>query len=153
MSNGDRPSGLIVKSDGKELVIKTEFAGEVIVQWAAITEINSTDTLHLLVRDRQALAGRVKILPGNVEVEAQDKGPVAISRDSQLLAITIQPDFFATQSGRTDCLGEIIASGIYCRRGTVAPTLVLLLPAATARQKIWLAFTADRKIRSDHLGM
>jgi hypothetical protein len=32
MSNGDRLSGLIVKSDGKELVIKTEFAGEVTVQ-------------------------------------------------------------------------------------------------------------------------
>src|SRR5438876_10710079 len=51
MSNGDRLSGLIIKSDAKALVIKTEFAGEVTVQWGAISEINSTDPLHVTVRD------------------------------------------------------------------------------------------------------
>ena len=53
MSNGDRLSGVIIKSDGKELVIKTEFAGEVTVKWSAITEINSTDPLHVAVREGQ----------------------------------------------------------------------------------------------------
>jgi hypothetical protein len=81
MSNGDRLSGLIVKSDGKELVIKTEFAGEVTVQWAAIT-INSTNALHAAVRDGQTLVGQMKTTQGKVEVETREKGPVVISKDA-----------------------------------------------------------------------
>ena len=33
LKNGDRLTGTIIKSDGKSLVIKTEFAGEVTVDW------------------------------------------------------------------------------------------------------------------------
>ena len=36
LKNGDRLSGSIEKSDDKTLVMKTEFAGEVTVQWAAV---------------------------------------------------------------------------------------------------------------------
>jgi hypothetical protein len=39
LKNGDRLTGSIEKSDDKTLVIKTEFAGEVTVQWAAVQEI------------------------------------------------------------------------------------------------------------------
>ena len=37
LKNGDRYSGTIVKSDAKELVLKTEFAGTVTIQWDAVT--------------------------------------------------------------------------------------------------------------------
>jgi len=60
MSNGDRLGGLIIKSDGKKLAIKTEFAGDVSVQWTAITEINSTNALHVAVRDGQGARGGVE---------------------------------------------------------------------------------------------
>ena len=42
LKNGDRLTGTIEKSDDKSLVIKSEFAGEVTVQWDAVQEINST---------------------------------------------------------------------------------------------------------------
>src|SRR5580765_2775382 len=51
LKNGDRLTGDIVKSDGKTLVIKSEFAGEVAVQWAAIDTITSTQTLHVGLKD------------------------------------------------------------------------------------------------------
>ncbi|HTF43854.1 MAG TPA: hypothetical protein VK641_08155, partial [Terriglobales bacterium] len=35
LKNGDRFSGSIEKSDGKTLVMKTEFAGEVTIQFSA----------------------------------------------------------------------------------------------------------------------
>ena len=82
MSNGDRLSGLIIKSDAKALVIKTEFAGEVTVQWGAISEINSTDPLHVTVRDGKPLVGKIKSSQNNVEVETREKGPVLIPKDS-----------------------------------------------------------------------
>jgi hypothetical protein len=36
LKNGDRLTGTIVKSDGKTLLIKTEFTGDITVQWPAI---------------------------------------------------------------------------------------------------------------------
>jgi hypothetical protein len=37
-----------MKADDKTLVIKTEFAGDVTVQWPAVQEIHSTQALHLV---------------------------------------------------------------------------------------------------------
>ncbi|HXT76099.1 MAG TPA: hypothetical protein VN780_07380, partial [Candidatus Eisenbacteria bacterium] len=47
LKNGDRISGTIVKSDAKTLLIKTEFAGDVNVQWDAVISIVSLQPLHL----------------------------------------------------------------------------------------------------------
>ena len=42
LKNGDRLTGTIVKSDGKTLLIKTEFAGEVNVQSDAVSAMVSS---------------------------------------------------------------------------------------------------------------
>ncbi len=47
LKNGDRISGAIVNSDGKVLTLKSDFAGEVKIQWDAITSITSSQNLHL----------------------------------------------------------------------------------------------------------
>ena len=52
LKNGDRLTGTIEKSDGKTLIIKTEFAGEVTVEWPAIQEITSTQSLHVTLERR-----------------------------------------------------------------------------------------------------
>ena len=39
LKNGDRLSGNIVSGDGKTLLLKTDFAGDVTIQWDAITGI------------------------------------------------------------------------------------------------------------------
>lgn len=36
LKNGDRLTGTIVKSDGKTLVLHTDYAGDVNVNWSAI---------------------------------------------------------------------------------------------------------------------
>ncbi len=41
LSNGDRLTGAIVKSDAKNLVLKTEFAGEVTIQWDAVRDVEA----------------------------------------------------------------------------------------------------------------
>jgi putative salt-induced outer membrane protein YdiY len=47
LKNGDRLTGSIVKSDGKELTIKTDFAGDVTVKFSAIQGIVSTGDLNV----------------------------------------------------------------------------------------------------------
>ena len=47
MKNADRLTGSITKSDGKVLVIKTDYAGDVTVKFDAIQSITSTGDLNV----------------------------------------------------------------------------------------------------------
>ncbi len=45
LKNGDRLTGSITKSDGKQLVIKTDYAGDVTVKFDAIQSLRPQATL------------------------------------------------------------------------------------------------------------
>jgi small nuclear ribonucleoprotein (snRNP)-like protein len=76
LKNGDRLTGTIEKSDNKALVIKTEFAGEVTVQWPAVQEINSTQPLHVSLSDGKTVVGTVTTSDGNLAVATPNAGTV-----------------------------------------------------------------------------
>jgi len=59
LKNGDRLTGTVTKSDDKTLLIKTEFAGDVEIQWPAVQEINSTQPPARDARQRTIVAGTV----------------------------------------------------------------------------------------------
>jgi hypothetical protein len=74
LTNGDRLTGDVIRSDGKTLVIKTEFAGEVTIQWAAIDTITSTQPLHVGLKDGQTIVGTVSPSDGKVQLQTQGGG-------------------------------------------------------------------------------
>ena len=41
LKNGDKITGTVVKSDGKTLVFKTDYAGDLSISWAAIQDLSS----------------------------------------------------------------------------------------------------------------
>jgi small nuclear ribonucleoprotein (snRNP)-like protein len=47
LSNGDRLTGEIVKSDGKTLTLKTESAGTVEIKWSAIKAMSSDKPVYV----------------------------------------------------------------------------------------------------------
>ncbi len=79
---GDRLTGSIVKSDAKTLVLKTEFAGDVTVQWSAIDTINSTQPLHVGLAGGQMVVGPVGTKDGQIQVTTASAGVVTASKDS-----------------------------------------------------------------------
>lgn len=82
MKNGDRLSGSIVKYDGKNLVIKSEFAGLATIPWDAVTGINSTEPLNVGLKDGQVVVGLVTTTSeGGIQVATQDAGTVNAARD------------------------------------------------------------------------
>jgi putative salt-induced outer membrane protein len=85
LKNGDRLTGDIVKSDEKALVIRSEFAGEVTVQWAAVDTISSTQTLHVGLKDGQTIVGTVVPNEGKVQLQTRDAGPILTTKDSILV--------------------------------------------------------------------
>jgi hypothetical protein len=82
LKNGDRLSGAIVKSDDKTLLIKTDLAGDVNIQWDAVTAIVSSQTLHLSLKDGQTIVGVVNTNDGKFEVATKDTGPVVAPKDT-----------------------------------------------------------------------
>lgn len=82
LNNGDRLTGAIEKSDGNVLVIKTEFAGEVTVQWSAIQEIKSDQTLHVGLKSGQTVVGSGATSDGQLEVSTKTAGNVETTKES-----------------------------------------------------------------------
>jgi putative salt-induced outer membrane protein YdiY len=82
LKNGDRLTGAIVKSDAKTLLVKTEFAGDVTLKWEAITGIESSQALHLVLKDGQTVVGTVTTADGKLEVATKETGKVEAYRDA-----------------------------------------------------------------------
>jgi len=76
LKNGDRLTGSIEKSDGKTLLLKTEFAGEVSVQWAWIQAITSTQPLHVGTNNGKTVVGAVTTSEGSLAVSTASSGTV-----------------------------------------------------------------------------
>lgn len=82
LKNGDRLTGTIVKSDGKTLTIKSEFAGTVSVPLDAVTQITSDQPLYLTLKDSQTLVGTVGAAEGKLTVRTSDAGTISAAQDS-----------------------------------------------------------------------
>ena len=82
LKNGDRLTGTIEKSDEKQLVIKTEFAGEVTVQWPAVQEIKSEQQLHVVLKSGQTVVGPVNTADGKIEVSTKTAGNVEAPKEN-----------------------------------------------------------------------
>jgi putative salt-induced outer membrane protein len=84
LKNGDRLSGSILKDDGKELTMKSEFAGMVTIPWEAVTAVTAPGPLHIGLKDGKTMAGAVSTQPdtGKLEIVPKEGPPVIASRDS-----------------------------------------------------------------------
>jgi putative salt-induced outer membrane protein YdiY len=75
LKNGDRLTGTVVSADGKTLVLKSEFAGDVNISWDAVTGIESSENLNLTLKDGKRVSGRVSTEDGKFVVPSA--APVA----------------------------------------------------------------------------
>jgi hypothetical protein len=75
LKNGDRISGKIVSGDGKKLQMKSEFAGDVSIQWGAITGIESSQKITLTLKDGSLLSGKVSTQDGKLVVAGEAPAP------------------------------------------------------------------------------
>ncbi len=82
LKNGDHLTGTVVKSDGKTLVLHTEFAGDVTLQFAAITQITTEKPLHVALKNGQTVVGPITASDGKLEVAPKTGPPVEAPADS-----------------------------------------------------------------------
>jgi len=81
LKNGDRLTGTVVKSDGKTLVLHTDAAGDVTIQFAAIVEIKTEQELHVSLKGGKTAVGPVSTTDGKLEIATKTGGTVEATKD------------------------------------------------------------------------
>jgi putative salt-induced outer membrane protein YdiY len=152
LKNGDKLTGTIVKSDAKTLLLKTEFAGDVTIQWDAITSIQSAQLLHVDLKDGQTVVGTVVTADGKLDVTTKTAGEVTAPKDA---VVAVRNDdeqkAYDAQMERlrnphlTDFWTGLLDSGLSLTRGnsaTLAYNLAAKAVRETTRDKITVYSTA-----------
>jgi putative salt-induced outer membrane protein YdiY len=79
LKNGDKISGKVVKSDGKTLVLHTDAAGDITIQFDAIQQITTDQELHVGLKGGKTAVGPVTTSDGKLEVATKAGGTVEAS--------------------------------------------------------------------------
>jgi len=86
LKNGDHLTGTIVSMDGKKLVLKTAYAGDVSIDWDSVEQFTSDQPLVVTKANQQTVTGTVKSEDGNYVVSTPQgaqtvaKSEVAVMR-------------------------------------------------------------------------
>ncbi|MGB8325765.1 MAG: DUF481 domain-containing protein, partial [Candidatus Acidiferrum sp.] len=151
LKNGDRLSGAIVTGDGKTLLIKTEFAGDVTIQWDAITAIDSSGNLNLTLKDGKRLSGKIVTTDGKFVVAGAPPEAagttkdtiVAVRNDAEQKSYDIEAEKTAHPKF-TYFWGGLFDTGLALTRGnsaTVSYTLSAKAVRETPKDKLTLYST------------
>jgi len=82
LKNGDRITGSILKSDTKNLELKTEAAGKLTILWDSIAGITAAGPMHLVLSDGQNVIGAIETVDGKFNVRTQTAGVVTAAKES-----------------------------------------------------------------------
>jgi putative salt-induced outer membrane protein YdiY len=144
LKNGDHLTGTVVKSDGKILVLHTEFAGDVTVQFAAITQISTDKALHVALKNGQTVLGPITTSDGNLEVATKSGAPVETPKEN-VVAIRNDADELAYEKSLHPSLLE----------GWKGAAVVgfSLTGGNSQTENLSLAFNAARATKDDKLSL
>lgn len=144
LKNGDRLTGTITKSDDKTLLIKTEFAGDVTIQWPAIQEVTSTQPLHVALSNGKTVVGPIATSDGSFAVTTTASGTVTVAK-SDVTALRSEAEQTAYEKTLHPGLLQGWAGGA---------NIGFALTAGNSETKnLALAFTADRKTLHDETSL
>jgi putative salt-induced outer membrane protein len=59
LKNGDHLTGTIEVSDGKDITLKTDFAGEIKILWSSVLEVKSDKPIYVLMPDKSTVSGNL----------------------------------------------------------------------------------------------
>jgi putative salt-induced outer membrane protein len=71
VKNGDRLNGKIVKSDGKTLVLHTDFGGDLTIGLGQITHITADQPLHVATKEKKTVVGTATANDGKLDVSTK----------------------------------------------------------------------------------
>ena len=61
LKNGDHLTGTVTDSDGKQVTLKTDYAGDVKVQWSSVNDLTSQKPLYVVTPDKKTVNGNLTV--------------------------------------------------------------------------------------------
>jgi putative salt-induced outer membrane protein len=144
LNNGDHLTGTILKSDGKDLVFKTEYAGELKIHWDAVQGITSTEPLHVGLKNGQTVVGTVAAVDGKIELANANSGKIEATK-ADILSIRNDAEQKAYDRSQHPGLLEGWEGG--------ANISFALTRGNSETKNLALAFTGTRTSSSDKLAL
>lgn len=136
LKNGDRLSGTITKLDNNSLNIKTDYAGEVKIQWTAVAKVSSDQPLYVTLKDKRVVLGIVVMTDSDtIEILTKDAGKVSVAKDAvQLIHSRETEEAFQAETRRLNSprMSGSLDAGFSTTRGN-ARTTNLAIGAQAAR--------------------
>jgi putative salt-induced outer membrane protein YdiY len=108
LKNGDKFTGSVIKSDGKTLVLKTEFAGDITINWAGIQDLSSDKKLYVATPDKKMVSGTVATqdtdlvvttLQGSVHVPKASVGVIRSEGEQAAYEASLHPSLSRNWAG------------------------------------------------------
>jgi putative salt-induced outer membrane protein YdiY len=78
LKNGDHLTGAITDSDGKQITLKTDYAGDIKVQMSAVKEMTSEKPLYVLTPDKKTANGNVTVEGSDLIVHTATQGEIRV---------------------------------------------------------------------------
>jgi putative salt-induced outer membrane protein len=79
LKNGDHLTGIVETSDGKNLTLKTDFAGEIQIQWSSIAQIKTDKPIYVVMPDKSTVSGILTTDGTNIIVQPASGAPVQLA--------------------------------------------------------------------------
>jgi putative salt-induced outer membrane protein YdiY len=78
LKNGDRLTGTVEVSDDKDVTLKTDFAGEIKIQWSAVQELRTDKPIYVVTPDKKTISGTVSTDGTNLVVHTANNATVPV---------------------------------------------------------------------------
>lgn len=78
LKNGDRLTGTITGTDGKQLTLKTDYAGDLNVPWTNVQEVTTQKPVYVITTKKQMVSGTISIEGANLIVHTASQGAVTV---------------------------------------------------------------------------
>ena len=144
LNNGDRLTGTIVKSDAGELLLSTEYAGQIKIDWGKVRTLTTTTPVHLQLKDGRTLQGAIVGTDDTWKVQEPNGAQESIAKNNVAL-IRGQAEQTAFEQAQHPGLRQNWEGGA---------NLGFALTRGNSESKnLAISFTADRKTLNDKIAM
>ncbi len=144
LNNGDRLTGTIESSDGKVITFKTDYAGEIKVQWSAVKETTTDKPLYVVKKDKSTVNGTVTSEDSSVYVHTSNAQEVTVPLAD--LAIIRSPE-------QQQAYEHSLHPSLYEQWNGGANFGFALARGNSDTTNLDIGFNADRKTTSDEIKM
>src|SRR5580698_4373742 len=79
LKNGDHLTGTVEVSDGKDVTLKTDYAGEIKIQWSAVQELKTDKPIYIVTPDKKTVSGTVTTDGSNLVIHTTNNGTVQVA--------------------------------------------------------------------------